>query len=187
MRHKVHQFLSDRRGSIAVTTALIFTVLLGFTALGVDVANMFADRRKAQSTADLAAIAAVSDLVNASRAATDTVARNGYLNNASFNLEYGVYSPDINITPGNRFKVADVASANAARITLTTITPLFFSGVITGKDSFVIKTLRLRRARPSPHSRLAPGLLRWMAACSIRSSAECWEQLSRCLQWTIDR
>lgn len=140
MRYKVHRFLSDRRGSIAATTAIIFTVLLGFAALGVDVANMFADRRKAQSTADLAAIAAVSDLVNASRAATDTVARNGYLNNASFNLEYGVYSPDINITPGNRFKVADVASANAARITLTTVTPLFFSGAITGKDSFIIKT-----------------------------------------------
>jgi uncharacterized membrane protein len=140
MRQELHRFLSDRRGSIAATTAIIFTVLLGFTALGVDVANMFADRRKAQSTADLAAIAAVSDLVNASQAAGDTVARNGYLNNARFNLEYGIYSPDLKTTPGSRFKVADVTSANAARITLTTVTPLFFSGVITGKDSFVIKT-----------------------------------------------
>jgi uncharacterized membrane protein len=140
MLHKAHQFLADRHGSVAVTAAIIFTVLLGFTALGVDVGNMFADRRKAQSTADLAAIAAVSDLANASRAANDTVARNGYLNNASFNLEYGIYSPDATVSPGNRFKVANVASANAARITLTTVTPLFFSGVITGKDSFVIKT-----------------------------------------------
>jgi uncharacterized membrane protein len=140
MRRKWQHLLSDRRGSIAATTAITFTVLLGFTALGVDVANMFADRRKAQSTADLAAIAAVSDLSNASRAAGDTVAGNGFLNNANFNLEYGIYSADPTISPGDRFKVASATSANAARITLTTVTPLFFSKVITGKDSFVIKT-----------------------------------------------
>jgi uncharacterized membrane protein len=132
--------LRDRRGSIATTTAITFTVLVGFTALGVDVGNMFADRRKAQSTADLAAIAAVSDLVNADKAASDTVARNGYLNNATFALEYGTYTPDATTAPASRFKTGDAASANAARITLTTVTPLYFSGLITGKDSFVIKT-----------------------------------------------
>jgi uncharacterized membrane protein len=140
MRRYTPQMMRDRRGSIATTTAITFTVLVGFTALGVDVGNMFADRRKAQSTADLAAIAAVSDLVNADKAASDTVARNGYLNNATFALEYGTYTPDATTAPASRFKTGDAASANAARITLTTVTPLYFSGLITGKDSFVIKT-----------------------------------------------
>jgi uncharacterized membrane protein len=132
--------LADCRGSIAIPAAITMTMLCGVTALGVDVGNMFADRRKAQSTADLAAIAAVSDLVNAGKAASDTVTRNGYLNNASFNIEYGVYTPSAQVAPGNRFAAADAASANAARITLSTVTPLYFAGLITGKDSFVIKT-----------------------------------------------
>jgi uncharacterized membrane protein len=140
MRRNLLEAFRDRRGSIAVSTAITFTVLVGFTAIGVDAANMFADRRRAQSTADLAAIAAVSDLTNADAAAGDTVARNGYLNNAAFSLEYGVYSPDMNTSPHDRFKPGDVGSANAARITLTTVTPLYFAGVITGTDSFAIKT-----------------------------------------------
>lgn len=140
MRKRICSMLADRRGSIAISTAITMTVLCGFTALGVDVGNMFADRRKAQSTADLAAIAAVSDLVNAGKAAADTVTRNGYLNNSSFNIEYGVYTPSAQVTPASRFTPASAASANAARITLNTVTPLYFAGLITGKDSFVIKT-----------------------------------------------
>jgi uncharacterized membrane protein len=62
------------------------------------------------------------------------------LNNAAFNIEYGTYTPDQATAPNNRFKTSDVASANAARITLTTVTPLFFSSLITGKDSYVIRT-----------------------------------------------
>src|ERR1044071_4792345 len=135
-----HSLLFDRRGSIAGSTAPTFTVLLGFAGLGVDVANMFTDRRKAQSTADLAAIAAVSDVGNAGKAAADTVTRNGYLNDASFNIEYGVYTPNPQVAPGNRFAAANASSANAARITLSTTTPLYFAKVITGKDSYVITT-----------------------------------------------
>jgi uncharacterized membrane protein len=140
MRKGLRSLCLDRRGSIAVSTALTFTVLLGFAGFGVDIANMFADRRKAQSTADLAAIAAVSDLANADGAAGDTVKRNGYLNNATYSIEYGVYTPDPQVAPGSRFTVADASSANAARITLNTVTPLYFASLITGKDSYVVKT-----------------------------------------------
>jgi uncharacterized membrane protein len=140
MRICLTPIMSDRRGSIAISAAIVFTALVGFTALGVDVANMFADRRKAQSTADLAAIAAVADLAHADAAAADTVARNGYLNDASFNIQYGTYTADPALSPGSRFTPAGMGSANAARVTLTTITPLYFAGLITGKDSFVIET-----------------------------------------------
>lgn len=140
MRKKLQSMLGDRRGAIAVPAAITMTVLFGFAALGIDVGNMFADRRKAQSTADLAAIAAVSDLVNAGKAAAATVTRNGYLNNATFDIEYGVYTPNAQIAPSSRFAAASASSANAARITLSTVTPLYFAGLLTGKDSFVIKT-----------------------------------------------
>src|SRR5690349_14162865 len=137
MRHRLRALFSDHHGSIAVPAAITMTVLCGFTALGIDVGNMFADRRKAQSTADLAAIAAVSDLVNADKAAAATVARNGYLNNASYSIEYGVYTPSAQVAPANRFAAATAASANAARVTLNTVTPLYFARLVTGKDSFV--------------------------------------------------
>jgi uncharacterized membrane protein len=140
MRRVARSFLHNRRGAVAITTALVFTILVGFAALAVDVGNMFANRRKAQSTADLAAIAAVADLTNARKAAADTVAENGYLNDASFSIQYGVYTADPKLAPGSRFAPSAAAAANAARITLTTVTPLYFAGLLTGKDSFVTRT-----------------------------------------------
>ena len=49
------------------------TLLIGCAALGVDIGSIFADRRRAQSATDLAAIVAAGNLNNATRAATATV------------------------------------------------------------------------------------------------------------------
>lgn len=142
MRNSCVDFGQDRKGSVAVITALFFLVLMGVVALGVDLGAVFTDKRKAQSAADLAAIAAVSDLTNAQKAAAATIAQNHLSKDASYILEFGVYTPDPYTLPEKRFVPVGglVSNANAARITLNTTTPLFFAKALTGKEKLPVKT-----------------------------------------------
>lgn len=132
-------FRHDERGSIAVTSAVVMTALLGFTALGVDVGSVYTARRKAQSVADLAVIAAVSDIANAETAARNTIAANN-LPGATFDLEYGTYTADPAVAADKRFVPSAAVYANAARVTVRVSTPLFFARVTTGRDTFDIQT-----------------------------------------------
>jgi uncharacterized membrane protein len=71
MRQMIQRFLRDRRGNITIMSALCMMLLLGFAAFGVDFGSIFLDKRKTQSTADLAAIVAASDLAHANLAAVE--------------------------------------------------------------------------------------------------------------------
>lgn len=65
----------DSRGQALAIVALMLPVLLAFMALGVDAANMFLERREAQSVADLAAISGARSLpANAAQARNDACA-----------------------------------------------------------------------------------------------------------------
>src|SRR5690606_15098248 len=110
------------------------------SAFAVDVGQMFADRRKAQSTADLAAIAAASDLVNAERAAGATVARNNLPAGALQSVVLGIYDPNPALPPSQRFQPAPASLANAAQISLRTTTPLFLGRLLAGRDRFEVRT-----------------------------------------------
>ena len=72
----LRRFAADERGNIAIMSAASVLLVIACTALGIDVGSIFADKRRAQSAADLAAIVAASDLDNASRAAAATVENN---------------------------------------------------------------------------------------------------------------
>lgn len=50
-------FLRDEGGQVVVIVALMFTVLLGFSALAIDVGRYYAERRYLQDAADAAALA----------------------------------------------------------------------------------------------------------------------------------
>ncbi|MBN8935246.1 MAG: hypothetical protein J0I13_02825, partial [Rhizobiales bacterium] len=76
LKRRAHHFVRDRRGNVAVISALLLTVIMGFGALGVDLGKVFTDRRKAQSAVDLAALSAVGDLDHADEAARATVRSN---------------------------------------------------------------------------------------------------------------
>jgi len=134
------RFARDRRGNVAILSALLLTVIMGFGALGVDLGKVFTDRRKAQSTADLAALSAVSDLDHAAQAANATVRANNYSDDTAVNVELGTYTADPALTPQNRFKPSAAAAANAARVTLQTRSQLFFGRALTGLDNFTIRT-----------------------------------------------
>src|SRR5690242_17645376 len=82
-----------RRGTVAVLVALSVTALFGYVALASDGGVLLADRQRAQSTADAAAMAAASVLYQhypkyggtdpngaAAQAALDEASHNGYTN-----------------------------------------------------------------------------------------------------------
>jgi uncharacterized membrane protein len=140
IRAQVRRFGIDERGNFAMMGAGLITMFIGFAALGVDVGSIFADRRRAQSTADLAAIVAASNLTNATKAASATLTQNNFPAGALTSVELGTYTASSAISPQERFVTPAVGTANAARVTLNTQTPLYFGKFITGSDTFTIRT-----------------------------------------------
>lgn len=134
------RFRADERGNIAIMGAGLMVLVIGCTALAVDLGTIFADRRKTQSTADLAAIVAASNLSNAVNAATATVVKNNYPASSMVKLELGTYTANSTVSPQTRFVTPGAGTANAARVTLNTQTPLYFARVFTGTNQFTIKT-----------------------------------------------
>ncbi|MGH6713536.1 MAG: pilus assembly protein TadG-related protein, partial [Bradyrhizobium sp.] len=134
------RFGADQRGNIAIMGAGVMSLLIGCTALAVDLGTIFADRRKTQSTADLAAMVAASNLSNAVNAATATVVKNNYPADAMVKLELGTYTANGAVLPQNRFVTPAAGTANAARVTLNTQTPLYFARIFTGTSQYTIRT-----------------------------------------------
>lgn len=142
MRQLVRRFWSDRRGNIAMMSAASMMMVCGFAAFGVDIGSVFLDRRRVQSTADLAAIVAAGDLSNAMAAAKATVMKNNYPADSLVSVEYGTYVADTALSAQQRFTVSPGATpggANAVRVTVKAKTPLYFGKVLTGKDSYDVQ------------------------------------------------
>src|SRR5579872_1067575 len=80
-------FASDQRGGVIPAVALLLPILLGLSALALDVGEMYATRRQLQTASDAAALAAVYQMreqilnptgtYNPTAAALDFAARNG--------------------------------------------------------------------------------------------------------------
>ncbi len=139
IRAQVRRFGIDERGNFAIMGAGLMTMFIGFAALGVDVGSIFADRRRTQSTADLAAIVAASNLTNATNAASATVTKNNFPASALVSVELGTYTANAAISAQARFVTPAVGVPNAVRVTLNTKTPLYFGKFLTGSDTFNIK------------------------------------------------
>jgi uncharacterized membrane protein len=140
LKDLMQRFAADERGNFLVTTVILMTLLMGCAALGVDVGAIFADKRRAQSTVDLAAIVAASNLTNATNAASATIVQNKYPATALLSVDLGSYTANPAVAPTARFLVPAAGTANAARVTMKTQTPLYFARYITGASSFTITT-----------------------------------------------
>lgn len=140
MRSQLRRFWADERGNFAIMGTGLMTLVIGCAALGVDLGSIFADRRRTQSTTDLAAIVAASNLTNATNAASATVVKNNYPASALISVELGTYTANSAVAPQSRFVTPTVGAANAVRVTLNTQTPLYFAKYITGSNQFTIKT-----------------------------------------------
>jgi uncharacterized membrane protein len=140
MRSLIRRFHADQRGNIAIMAAGGMILAVCCAALGVDIGTIAADRRKTQSAADLAAIVAASNLTNATNAAQAAITQNNYPASSLLSVELGTYTADPTIPSQNRFVTPATGTANAARVTVQTATPLYFSKFFTGTNNYTIKT-----------------------------------------------
>lgn len=131
-------FLKDRQGGVSVIAAAFCAALIALCALAIDLGYVFLQSRKLQGAADLAAMAAVSDLPRAEAAATATALDNGFAPGLGVQVERGVYVADPKTPPRERFQ-AGGAAPNAARVTLTSQADLFFGHVIIGQKAVPIR------------------------------------------------
>jgi uncharacterized membrane protein len=134
------RFRSDQRGNIAIMSAGGMILAICCAALGVDIGTIAADRRKTQAAADLAAIVAASNLSNATNAARAAVTSNNYPASSLVGVELGTYTANSAVVAQSRFVTPATGTANAARVSLQTATPLYFSHFFTGSNNFTIKT-----------------------------------------------
>jgi len=73
-KKSLRQRQDDRRGAVVVQVAVMSTVLVGFSALTIDVGAMYAVRAELQRSADAAALAAASRLTNYQAGASESAA-----------------------------------------------------------------------------------------------------------------
>lgn len=133
------RFSRDDRASLAVIGATLLPLVIGCAALAVDLGTIFADRRKTQSAADIAAMVAAANITTATNAATAAALRNNYPASAIRSVELGVYTPNAALNPQARFVASGPTGANAVRVTMNSQTPLTFARFFTGTDFFTIQ------------------------------------------------
>ena len=132
------RFSSDETGGVAIMAAAGGGLFCLLAALTVDLSALALEGRTLQGAADLAALSAARDLPRAQAAARATAEAN--LTHVSTRTATGLYSPDADLPPPQRFTSAPAAGANAARVTLQRSSSLYFGRWIVGRD-----TVRLTR------------------------------------------
>ncbi len=116
----LRRILSDRRGNIAVLTALAMPVLAGSVGLGAEVASWYGAKREMQNAADSAAIAAATNASdNFEQEGRAVAARYGYRdgqNNVTVTVEDGVPCP--------------TGGADCYRATVSRVRPLLLAQLV---------------------------------------------------------
>ena len=125
------QFRKDEDGAVAVIVSLLLVVLLGFTALGVDVASLYRQRAVLQSTADLAAVSAMAVPETATSRAQYVLTRNGATAQTLQTLQTGRFLRNPDIAAGERFTALPQGSPgiNAVSLVLQKDAPLHFARI----------------------------------------------------------
>ncbi|WP_299954482.1 pilus assembly protein TadG-related protein [uncultured Modestobacter sp.] len=122
--------LADERGAVAVLVALMLVPLLGFAAIAVDVASLYADREQLRNAADSAALAVATDCARGACANPVATASSALTANAGAADAAGatLRTPDVALT-GNTVTVtvsadqahwfAPVLGIDSTRVTAT--------------------------------------------------------------------
>ncbi len=141
MLHPTHRFslrrLASRQdGAVAILSAASIAVAGGLAAFAVDLGSINLAKRRAQQTADLAAMAGAADIARARDVAARSVRENGIETADRVAVSTGIYSPDPAIARPARFVVAGGAAANAVRVEIDTRARLYFGRLLgSGPDA----------------------------------------------------
>jgi uncharacterized membrane protein len=119
----------SERGSISILSSLMMVIVIGFSALAVDVSNFYYQRRTLRTATDLAAMAAAMNLSDATAAAQATLALNGFPASTLQSVTIGTYTANASTPVAQRFVAGSGATANAVLLSTQTQAQLFFGGI----------------------------------------------------------
>lgn len=109
----------DRRGSVTVMFAGGLSMLVAVSALAIDTASFYVDKRRLQAAADAAALAAATDPQSGRAAAVEAIRANSGVESELDRFTLGVYTADPGMTRGTRFQSGVHPSlANSAQVRL---------------------------------------------------------------------
>ena len=133
-------FRRDRRGGVAVITAMSLTLILALAALAVDMGWVYLQSRRLQGVADLAAITAANDIGRAQVAAQATVTANGdgWRTPPRTTVTLGRYTGDAAIPVKTRFQ-ATAQDPDAVKVSVASEAELFFGAALLGRPSVPIR------------------------------------------------
>ncbi|WP_147126968.1 TadG family pilus assembly protein [Shimia ponticola] len=136
----LRRFAHDERGAVAVIVAMMLTVLMGFVALGVDVASIYRDTDRVQGMSDLAAMSAMADVANADERAAHAVSVNGRRQETLVSVEQGRFLRNPAVPREDRFQPLTPGSAgiNAVRTVVSDNAPLHFARVFANGETVAI-------------------------------------------------
>jgi uncharacterized membrane protein len=130
------RLIRDQEGHALLMFAGGLCAFVAASALAVDVAAAYVAKRRLQGVADAAALAAAS--ANDPNAAVQAVIQSYALTDVTVaGLTTGTYSPNPNVAETARF-VADSSGGNAATVTLSEPSPLFFGIAFNGTGRIIV-------------------------------------------------
>lgn len=157
-------FIRSRTGGVTIMAAVMMTTILATLALAIDTASFHVERRKAQSAADLAALAGASDIASAASLVAASLADNGY-GAAAHEVVLGRYEADPARQASSRF-TAEAEPVNAVSVVLKAHAPLYFGAALlrtnsvpTGARAIAVNTRLASFSIGSRLARLDAGIL----------------------------
>lgn len=147
----------DAKGAVSMLAAAGLVTVMAAGALAVDLGSVYYETRRLQGVADAAALSAAGNISTATTSAQAAITANNWSRTITPVVATGVWTPDPTRAVPNRF-VGGSGSPNAARVTLTMDTPLYFGRVFGFQSIHVVRqatAARIDLASFSIGSRLA--------------------------------
>lgn len=137
----------DKKGSVTVMFAGGLSMLITISALAIDTASFYNDKRRLQAAADAAALAAAANPQVARSAAIAALTANNGRQEELSELTLGVFRPDPSMARASRFTAGVVpSSANAVRVKLERPAATIFARAL-GADRFITVNATATAAR----------------------------------------
>lgn len=138
----MRDFRKNTAGNVAVMSAMLLPVVLGFAAFAVDEGALSLERRDMQGAADLAAIVAAANIKKAEKAAYLTLLDNGFAvgepspgskktaakGESNVSVETGTYAASVDVPVDERFSPG-AKTPDAVRVTFRKKGTLYFAGM----------------------------------------------------------
>ncbi len=133
---RCRRYRADETGSLAPLVAVVLALLCGFAGLGIDLGQVYLEKRRVQSAVDLAALAAAR-AGNSPVAASRSLSDNGYRIPEAFVIAAGTYVADRAIPAADRFTPSG-AAPNATRVRVASTVRTAFTRIVGGPASFTV-------------------------------------------------